>query len=142
MSLRCAVAPGPIAPVVADAITGAGASLTEPEAAEALVWTDAADARGLADLLRRVPDVRWVQLPFAGVERFVALLDDGRTWTCAKGAYSEPVAEHALALSLVGLRGLTVRARAREWGAQGGIRLAGARVTILGGAGSPRRSSG
>lgn len=135
MSLRCAVAPGPIAPVVAGAITGAGGALVPPEEAEALVWTDAIDARGLAALLDVLPGVRWVQLPFAGVERFVALLDDGRTWTCAKGAYSEPVAEHALALSLAGLRGLTVRARAREWGDQGGTRLAGAPVTVLGGGG-------
>lgn len=135
MSLRCAVAPGPIAPVVSGAITGAGGALVPPEEAEALVWTDATDARGLADLLDVLPRVRWVQLPFAGVERFTALLDDGRTWTCAKGAYSEPVAEHALALSLAGLRGLTVRARAREWGDQGGTRLAGAPVTVLGGGG-------
>ena len=135
MSLRCAVAPGPIAPVVAGAITGAGGALVPPEEAEALVWTDATDARGLADLLDVLPGVRWVQLPFAGVERFAALLDDGRTWTCAKGAYSEPVAEHALALSLAGLRDLTVRARAREWGDQGGTRLAGAPVTVLGGGG-------
>ena len=135
MTLRCAVAPGPIAPVVADAITGAGAVLVSPDEAEALVWTDAADARGLADLLGGTPAIRWVQLPFAGVDRFAGLLDDGRTWTCTKGAYSEPVAEHALALALAGLRNLTVRARAREWGVQGGIRLAGARVTILGGGG-------
>jgi phosphoglycerate dehydrogenase-like enzyme len=135
VTLRCAVAPGPIAPVVADAITGAGGSLVEPDGAQALVWTDATDARGLADLLAELPGVQWVQLPFAGVELFAALLDDGRTWTCAKGAYSEPVAEHALALSLAGLRGLTVRARAKEWGVQGGTRLAGAPVTIVGGGG-------
>ena len=135
MTIRCAVAPGPIAPVVADAITGAGGELVAPEDAEALVWTDPFGATDLAALLADLPHIRWVQLPFAGVERFAGLLDDGRTWTCAKGAYSEPVAEHALALSLAGLRGLPVRARAREWGRQGGIRLAGARVTILGGGG-------
>jgi phosphoglycerate dehydrogenase-like enzyme len=135
VTLRCTVAPGPIAPVVADAITGAGGELVEPNEAEALVWTDANDARGLADLLGALPNVRWVQLPFAGVDRFAGLFDDGRTWTCTKGAYSEAVAEHALALSLAGLRGLTARARAREWGEQGGIRLAGAGVTILGGGG-------
>jgi len=28
------------------------------------------------------------------------------TWTCAKGAYSEPTAEHALALALAGRRPL------------------------------------
>ena len=135
MSLRCAVAPGPIAPVVADAITGAGGSLVEPDEAEGLVWTDAADAGGLADLLHGLPGIRWVQLPFAGVDGFAGLFDDGRTWTSTKGAYSEPVAEHALALALAGLRSLPMRARAREWGDQAGLRLAGARVTVLGGGG-------
>ena len=129
------MAPRPIAPVVAEAITGAGGSVVEPEEAEALVWTDPAGAAELAELLAELPDIRWVQLPFAGVERFLGLFDDGRLWTCTKGAYSEPVAEHALALSLAGLRGLTARARAREWGDQGGARLAGARITVLGGGG-------
>jgi phosphoglycerate dehydrogenase-like enzyme len=121
--------------VVADAITGAGGTLVAPEDAQALVWTDPTGTAELAELLSGLPHIRWVQLPFAGVDRFAGMFDDGRTWTCAKGAYSEPVAEHALALSLAGLRGLTVRARAREWGAQGGNRLAGARVTVLGGGG-------
>ncbi len=135
MTLRCAVAPGPVAPAVAEAIAGAGGELVDTEEAEALVWTDATDASGLADVLAGVSDVRWVQLPFAGVDRFAGMFADGRTWTSAKGAYSEPVAEHALALGLAGLRGLTRRARAREWGEQGGTRLAGAGVTVVGGGG-------
>ena len=133
--MNVAVAPGPVAEVVAGAITGAGGSLVEPDEAEALVWTDPADAPGLSDLLAGLPWIRWVQLPFAGVDRFAGLFADGRTWTSTKGAYSEPVAEHALALGLAGLRGLTARARARQWGQQGGIRLAGSRVTVLGGGG-------
>ena len=49
--------------------------------------------------------MRWVQLPFAGVERVAefGLLDHDRIWTCAKGSYAEPVAEHALLLTLAGL---------------------------------------
>ena len=39
-----------------------------------------------------------------------------RTWTCGKGVYAEPVAEHALALALAGLRQLATYARATEWG--------------------------
>ena len=135
MTLRCAVAPGPIAPVVAEAITGAGGELVEPEAAEALVWTDATDPQGLSQLLARLPDVRWVQLPFAGVDRFAGMFADGRTWTSTKGSYSEPVAEHALALGLAGLRQLPRRARARTWGEQAGLRLAGSPVTVIGGGG-------
>ncbi len=135
MSLRCAIAPGPIAPVVADAITTGGGELVGPDKAEALVWVDPFDADGLADLLAAQPDIRWIQLPFAGVDRFAALFDDGRTWTSTKGAYSEPVAEHALALGLAGLRELPRRARTRTWGEQGGQRLAGSRVTLVGGGG-------
>ena len=135
MTLRCTVAPGPVAEMVAEAITGAGGELVEPGQAEALVWTDPTDAAGLSELLAGLPDVRWVQLPFAGVDRFAGLFADGRTWTSTKGAYSEPVAEHALALGLAGLRRLTVRARARAWGEQAGLRLARSRVTVVGGGG-------
>jgi phosphoglycerate dehydrogenase-like enzyme len=135
MTLRCTVAPGPVADVVADAITGAGGELVGPDEAEALVWTDPTDAAALSELLAGLPDVRWVQLPFAGVDRFADLFADGRTWTSTKGAYSEPVAEHALALGLAGLRQLTVRARARAWGEQAGLRLAGSKVTVVGGGG-------
>lgn len=133
--MHVAVAPGPVAPVVAEAITSAGGVLVGPGDAEALVWTDASDATSLAELLAREPGIRWVQLPFAGVENFGGLFGDGRTWTCTKGAYSEAVAEHALALGLAGLRQLPRRARARSWGDQAGALLAGARVTIVGGGG-------
>jgi phosphoglycerate dehydrogenase-like enzyme len=124
-----------VAAVVADAVTGAGGLLVAPEDAEALVWTDPTGEADLAALLATLPDVRWVQLPFAGVDRFAGMFDDGRTWTSTKGAYSEPVAEHALALALAGLRQLPARARARKWGEQAGTRLAGAPVTVLGGGG-------
>ena len=135
MTVRCAVAPGPVAAVVADAITSSGGEIVDPDDAEALVWTDPFDADALRRLLAAHEGIRWVQLPFAGVDRFAGLFDDGRTWTSTKGAYSEAVAEHALALGLAGLRGLPARARARAWGRQGGVRLAGSRVTILGGGG-------
>ena len=61
---------------------------------------------GCAPRSATASSARWVQLPFAGVERLAAagLLDPGRAWTSAKGAYAEPVAEHALMLALAGLR--------------------------------------
>jgi phosphoglycerate dehydrogenase-like enzyme len=134
--VRCAVAPGPVAPIVAEAIAAGGGVLVDPSDATVLVWTDPLDRDGLAALLAGVGSgVRWVQLPFAGVEPFVPLVGDGRTWTSTKGAYSEAVAEHVLALGLAGLRMLPARARARQWGPQGGYRLMGGRVTVLGGGG-------
>lgn len=107
----------------------------EPDGAEVLIWTDPYDAAALGNLLAGLPKVRWVQLPFAGVDRFGGLLDADRIWTSTKGAYADPVAEHALALSLAGLRQLPRRARAQTWGEPAGIRLAGAKVTVVGGGG-------
>jgi phosphoglycerate dehydrogenase-like enzyme len=69
------------------------------------------------------------------VELMTDVIDQARTWTCAKGAYAQPVAEHALTLALAGLRQLPTRIAARSWGAQGGTSLFGQRVTIVGGGG-------
>ena len=118
-----------------DAVAAGGGVVVDPPDAVGLVWTDPTDALGLATVLRDSPGVRWVQLPFAGVDAFVGVLDTSRAWTSAKGIYSEPVAEHALALGLAGLRCLPARARAHEWGRPAGSRLMGQRVTILGGGG-------
>jgi len=105
--------------------------------ADALVWLDAADLDGLARALAAAPAARWVQLPFAGVELAAqaGLLDPARTWTCAKGAYAEPVAEHALMLALAGLRFLRRRLRATSWGTAAGESLYDQPVTIVGGGG-------
>ena len=105
--------------------------------ADALVWLDPADIDGLRAALATARSARWVQLPFAGVENVAAagLLDPSRTWTSAKGAYAEPVAEHALMLALAGLRQLPRRITARSWGEPAGQSLYDAPVTILGGGG-------
>lgn len=107
------------------------------EPADALVWLVPGDPDGLMAALDATPGVRWVQLPFAGVERFAltGMFADGRVWTCAKGSYAEPVAEHALALALAGLRVLPERITARSWGKAEGTSLYDQRVVILGGGG-------
>ena len=105
---------------------------------EALVWLDSHDVGGLTEALATAPGIRWVQLPSAGVESMTEVIDQTRIWTCAKGAYAQPVAEHALTLTLAGLRLLPTRIAARSWGAQGGTSLFGERVTILGGGGITR----
>ena len=78
-----------------------------------------------------------MQLSSAGVEATAAagLLSPEQTWTCAKGAFAEPVAEHALMLALAGLRMLPERIEARSWGRPGGTSLYDEHVTILGGGG-------
>jgi phosphoglycerate dehydrogenase-like enzyme len=117
---------------------GGGAVVSLTDDPEALVWLDSHDAEGLAEALAAAPGVRWVQLPSAGVESMTEVIDHTRIWTCAKGAYAQPVAEHALTLTLAGLRLLQTRVAARSWGAQGGTSLFGERVTILGGGGITR----
>jgi len=119
---------------VTQAVIAAGAELAPLEWAEAVVW-GFGPAVQLADTLARAPNVSWVQLPAAGVEAYTAVIDRERLWTSAKGAYSEPVAEHALALLLAGFRQLPRRARARSWQGKGGQTLFDASVVILGGGG-------
>ncbi len=120
------------------AIRDGGGEPTDVDArADALIWLNPADMGGLRAALATASSARWVQLPFAGVERVAAagIFDAGRTWTSAKGAYAEPVAEHALALALAGLRQFRRRITARSWGEPAGISLYDQPVTILGGGG-------
>jgi phosphoglycerate dehydrogenase-like enzyme len=86
-----------------------------------------------------LPDrVRWIQLPAAGVERWVAKLPPGPAVTSATGAFALPVAEHALALMLAGARRLHACARATEWTEQPARSLEGGTVAIVGAGGIGR----
>lgn len=126
------------APWIDAAVVAGGAELLRaPDAgrARALVWTDPGDAAPLAELVAAHPHLEWIQLPWAGIEPFRHLLDKERIWTCAKGVYADPVAEHALALLLAGFRNLGAYARATTWTGDVGRNLFGARVVILGGGG-------
>lgn len=120
---------------LAEAITRGGGVVVGPDDAEALVWASTGKASALATLLADHPGIRWVQLPWAGIEPFAEVVDHTHTWTCGKGVYAEPVAEHALMLGLAGLRGLDHYARATSWEGQRGTNLLGAAVTIVGGGG-------
>ena len=135
--MRIAVGPNH-ADFAVEAIEAGGGKVVDLGApADGLVWLSAHDMETLSEALRDQPGIRWVQLPFAGVEQAIGagVVDDSRSWTCAKGCYAKPVAEHALMLALAGLRVLPSRIRARSWGKPDGRTLYGARVTILGGGG-------
>lgn len=98
---------------LADGIERGGGVLVPLADAEAVVW-----AQGPDTFPERLPDtVRWVQLPSAGVEPWLAagLVDNRRIWTSAAGAYAGNVAEHAVLLLLAGVRGLAEQARAVSW---------------------------
>ncbi len=118
---------------LAEAIEAGGGQVVDPDAADAVVWASPRHPDALAALLAAHPHVRWVQLPFAGIETYLDVLDHDRTWTCGKGVYATPVAEMALALLLGGLRHVGAYAQATSWGRPAGRNLVGARVTLLGG---------
>jgi phosphoglycerate dehydrogenase-like enzyme len=134
---RVAVGPVPLDSACQAIRDGGGEPVGVDAAADALVWLDPSDTGGLRRALAVASSARWIQLPMAGVERVAAagMLDPGRTWTSAKGAYAEPVAEHALVLALAGLRLLRQRLTARSWGQPSGESLYDEPVTILGGGG-------
>jgi phosphoglycerate dehydrogenase-like enzyme len=132
---RIALAPSPSDVVVAAVQQGGGVVVGLADEPDALVWLGPTDVEGMVAAVRTAPSARWVQLPFAGVEAFAASLDPSRTWTCAKGSYAEPTAEHALALLLAGLRRLHVHAGASSWGEQGAASLFDAPVVVVGGGG-------
>ena len=106
-----------------------------------LVWTDSQDTVQLAQILADNPQISWVQLPFAGVDNFKGLFDSlresGRNLlvTSAKGAYREPVAEHALMLALALGRALPERLAAKSWGRKFAVSLFDSNVLIVGGGG-------
>ena len=137
---RMAVAPR-ASSFACEAVTaGGGVVVGIEEQPDALVWLDHRDVAGLAKALADAPGIRWVQLPFAGIDNFVAagVVDGTRAWTSAKGAYAEPVAEHALTLALAGLRVLPTRVVATSWGEEAATSLFDAQVCILGGGGIAR----
>lgn len=120
--------------VAAAVRAGGGVVVPAPEA-EGLIWADPQNPDLLGPVLDAAPQLRWIQLPYAGIEPYLAFLDDRRLWTCGKGVYAEPVAEMALGMLLAGMRGLTTYLPARRWLGPEGTNLRGAAITILGGGG-------
>ncbi len=112
----------------------AGGTEAPPTEAEGLIWYGTASE--LAALLAEAPQIRWVQLPYAGVENYLELIDsDARVWTAAKGVYADQCAEHALGLAIAGFRHFDEAARTRTWRRVTGKSVFDATVVIVGGGG-------
>ena len=124
-------------PALAEAVERGGGTVSAPGEASALVWAEPTKASLIGDMVDANAGIRWVQLPYAGIEPVVGIVTarPGIEWYCGKGVYAEPVAEHALMLALAGMRGMAAYARAQRWEAPEGRNLLGASVTILGGGG-------
>lgn len=117
------------------AVVAGGGRIVPIEEAAALVWADPTIPDRLPDVLAGGPDVRWVALPFAGIEPYVPHLDHERVWTCARGVYARPVAEHVMALGLAGLRAVVHYARTPRWSAHAGRNLIDGEIVIFGAGG-------
>lgn len=123
-------------PAYLEAITEAGGDVVPMSSdVKALVWTDYAQPQALADLLDANPQLEWVQLPFAGVDAFSEIIKNSPVFTSAKRSYSEPVAEHALMLSMALGRVIKRRVLAKSWGKKHADSLYDNRVLIVGGGG-------
>lgn len=125
-----------------DAIREAGGVVT-PVSAETrgLVWLSEKRASELGEILAENPGIEWVQLPWAGVDGFAGLFDgldhaNAPVFTSAKGSYAEPVAEHALTLTLGLARELPRKAREATWQTERtGLSLYGNHIVIIGAGG-------
>jgi len=132
---RVAMEPKRFAPYEQAVVEAGGALVRLDSSVKVLIWTDYAQPQLLRETLDANPQLEWVQLPFAGVDAFVDVLQRDITFTCAKGSFAEPVAEHALALTLALARKIPTRVRATTWGAKFAFSLFEANVLILGGGG-------
>jgi phosphoglycerate dehydrogenase-like enzyme len=137
VSARIALAPEGTRNWLGDAVLAGGGQLADVADAEALVWASPSAPDELGELLDANPHLRWVQLPWAGIEPYVDVVaaHPERTWTCGKGVYAEPVAEMALTLLLAGFRGFGTYGRATTWERPRGRNLLGAHVVVAGGGG-------
>jgi len=115
------------------AVEAAGSTVVPVEDATALIWADPQNPQLFPAMLHDRLD--WVQLPYAGIDPFLHMLDDERLWTCGKGVYARPVAEAALGMLLAGFRNIADYARQTSWSAPVGQNLHGANVVVLGGGG-------
>ncbi|WP_460301793.1 D-isomer specific 2-hydroxyacid dehydrogenase family protein [Actinocorallia aurea] len=129
------VALGPLRDQVAQAVTRGGGTVVPVQEAEGLVWLLPGGPEPLLEVLDDHPSIRWVQLPWAGVEHFKAAFKRPQTFTCAKGSFAKQVSEHALLLALACLRDLVRHARTPSWRPIDPRSLGGLSVTILGGGG-------
>jgi len=108
-----------------------------------LIWLTYARGDELSTTLEAHPHISWVQLPWAGVDAFADPVRvharPDRVFTSAKGAFAQPVAEHALGMIIALLRAFPRRARLTAWDDRIlGTSLYGLRVTIVGAGGIAR----
>lgn len=118
-----------------EAVRAGGGELVSADRADVLIWADPTAAHTYPDVIAGAPHVRWIQLPYAGIEPFADHLDHAHQWTCGKGVYARECAEWMMAALLAAFRDIPSFVRATTWSPPSGRNLLGARLTLLGGGG-------
>ncbi len=128
--------------IFAHAVADAGGEVAPlSDETRGVIWLSSEDPQRLIDTLQDHPGIEWVQLPWAGVDAYAEAIRSFADrplplWTSAKGAYSQPVAEHALTLLLALLRVIPTRVRATSWSTvPEGRSLYGLHIAIVGAGG-------
>jgi phosphoglycerate dehydrogenase-like enzyme len=139
--VRVSIGPRPSRFATAAVLEGGGVVVHVDDCPSALIWLSATELEPLRDILQSRPSIKWVHVSWAGVENLIGagLVTGERVWTSSSGAFSEPMAEHGIALALAGMRHLQERVRASAWGGPGGDSLYDREVVILGGGGTARK---
>lgn len=123
-------------PAYEQAVIESGCVVSElNDSVGALIWTDYSNPEGLAKAIAENSQLTFVQLPFAGVDSFGDVIKAPLRFACAKGAYREPVAEHALTLALALSRIIPERVLTKTWGRKFADSLYDSNVLIVGGGG-------
>jgi phosphoglycerate dehydrogenase-like enzyme len=133
--IKVAIEPKPFPEYLAAAAEAGAQVVPLDSTVKALIWLDYSRPEALAELIAQNPQLDWVQLPFAGVDAFAEIIKLPILFTSAKGSYREPVAEHALALSLAMMRVIPERVVTKTWGRKFAASLYDSNVLIFGGGG-------
>lgn len=116
-----------------EAVTRGGGEVVPLEEADALFFVSE-DLSELEPML--LPNVKWVFIGWAGTDFVTSRgLHIGRTWSCARGLYGVPVAEHALGLMLAAAKSIDTAVRARQWVPPGTRTLVSGKRALVVGAG-------
>ncbi|MET4060736.1 phosphoglycerate dehydrogenase-like enzyme [Arthrobacter sp. UYP6] len=131
------VLPAPTSEMVAAVAEGGGVLEPLSDTTAGLVLADVVGPAEVEQALAGHPNIRWVQLPLAGVDQYDEVMRAHRLveWTSGKGAFKQPVGEFALTLTLAVMRSIPVFARAGTWGQPRGTSLHNRRVVLVGAGG-------
>lgn len=119
---------------VKDSIIKAGGECAPIEQADALIWLSTTNFEDLISILDSYPNIKWVQLFYAGIDNFFfsGVLERDILFTKAKAIYASEVAQHSLALIFGVYSNLKIHSVNKKWYPTNSQYLVSKNVTIIG----------